>query len=139
MNNSRLSDQNEWRNVGIVIALLAYKGVTMESQRQILQNYLELYANPSMRAIADDTGIQLTRVFRLMNGSKMKFEEYQIFTKKIQLKQGCQLDLQNLFSQFILVMPERAQSELSKLLYRQLELRKLLNSENSKIEMIKCK
>ena len=49
-------------------------------QESILSLYLKSRGHPSLRKIAEETGIQLTRVFRLMNGYEMKLSEYLKFS-----------------------------------------------------------
>ncbi len=47
-----------------------------------------LNGNPTLKKISADTGIQLTRVFRLFNGSTMKLSEFQIFQQKVKEQMG---------------------------------------------------
>ena len=47
-----------------------------------------LNQEPTLKKIAADTGIQITRVFRLFNGSTMKLSEYQIFQHRVKEKNG---------------------------------------------------
>jgi len=58
----------------------------MDIQKTILNQYLLLNKKPTFKEIASDTGIQVTRVFRLFNGSTMKLSEYQIFNRKVKEK-----------------------------------------------------
>lgn len=82
-----------------------------KEQKRILQQYMELSGQPTLRVVSKDTGIQLTRVFRLINGSQMRLDEYLVFRKKVQekikmecafqaLAQECEdeLSLQTLFN-----------------------------------------
>lgn len=55
----------------------------MKLQKAILKRYESLKKNPTIRDIAIDTGIQMTRVFRIMNGSEMKLSEYEVFKNKV--------------------------------------------------------
>jgi len=50
--------------------------------------YMLLNGGPTLKKISVDTGIQLTRVFRLFNGSTMKLSEFQIFQQKVKEKMG---------------------------------------------------
>ncbi len=50
-------------------------------QKKILKDYQSKFPNDSLRMISDKTGIQVTRVFRLMNGNEMKISEYEAFNK----------------------------------------------------------
>ena len=60
----------------------------MQLQEKTIATYMDLYKKPSFRKISEDTGINLTRVFRLVNGAPMKLEEYSLFEKKI-LEKSC--------------------------------------------------
>ena len=60
----------------------------MELQKKIVQDYLLIYSNPTLKVISKDTGIQMTRVFRIMNGSRMKLDEYEAFKKSIDNRRG---------------------------------------------------
>lgn len=53
-------------------------------QQAILRQYQEHFPGLTYRAIAEHTGIQLTRIFRIINGSEMKLREYEIFYLKLQ-------------------------------------------------------
>jgi len=53
-------------------------------QTKILKEYRQSYPNHTLRETACHTGIQLTRVFRLMNGSPMKLEEFEQFSEALQ-------------------------------------------------------
>ena len=50
-------------------------------QTSIIQNYRKIYPDHTLKEISNLTGIQLTRVFRILNGSEMKLSEYSAFTK----------------------------------------------------------
>lgn len=60
----------------------------MELQKIIMGQYMLLNGNPTLKKISADTGIQLTRVFRLFNGSTMKLSEFQIFQQKVKEQMG---------------------------------------------------
>jgi hypothetical protein len=51
----------------------------MNVQKELLENYLKKFSNPTLKEIAADTGLNISRVFRLLNGSKMRLSEYLIF------------------------------------------------------------
>jgi len=50
-------------------------------QTSIIQNYRAIYPDHTLKEISNLTGIQLTRVFRILNGSEMKLSEYSAFIK----------------------------------------------------------
>lgn len=68
----------------------------MNLQKSILEDYLQRFKKPTLKLISADTGIQMTRVFRIMNGAIMHLDEFEVFYKKVQERksnQGCLGDL----------------------------------------------
>ncbi len=55
----------------------------MGLQSQIIQEYEFFFGKRTFQQIASHTGIQITRVFRLHNGSLMRLDEYERFRKLI--------------------------------------------------------
>tara|TARA_R110002049_G_scaffold99946_2_gene243046 strand:- start:258 stop:575 length:318 start_codon:yes stop_codon:yes gene_type:complete len=53
----------------------------MNLQERTLKQYMQLRDQPCLREIAEETGIQQTRVFRILNGAKMRLDEWEIFNK----------------------------------------------------------
>ena len=51
----------------------------MTLQQRTLRQYMQLRNQPALREISNETGIQQTRVFRLLNGSRMRLDEWEIF------------------------------------------------------------
>jgi len=62
------------------------KGETMMSQQEILDVYVTMFNKPTLKKTSELTGIQITRVFRIMNGSVMSITEYQAFYNLINAK-----------------------------------------------------
>jgi len=58
----------------------------MTLQQKTLQRYRQLFPNETLREISHRTGIQITRVFRLLNGKTMKVVELEAFEKAINQK-----------------------------------------------------
>lgn len=58
----------------------------MSLQNKTIQRYRLYFPNESLRQISSRTGIQITRVFRLINGKPMKVGELEAFEKAIGLK-----------------------------------------------------
>ncbi len=56
----------------------------MSLQKKILNDFRQHFPTQTLREIAALTDIQLTRVFRLMNGAPMKLEEFEAFSIAIQ-------------------------------------------------------
>ena len=51
----------------------------MKMQNNVLKQYREIYSNYTLKDISEQTGIQISRVFRLFNGAEMKVSELEIF------------------------------------------------------------
>lgn len=48
-------------------------------ERETIQRYRKTFPNDTLKIISAKTGIQLTRVFRIMNGKAMKVSELESF------------------------------------------------------------
>jgi len=55
----------------------------MSLQKKVTDCYLKLNNYPTLRFISQDTGMQLTRAFRILNGAPMRVSEYEILKEKI--------------------------------------------------------
>lgn len=64
-------------------------------QTTIIEQYQIHFPNETLKNISHKTGIQLTRVFRLFNGSEMKISEYETF-KSILTSRANQDEFQDL-------------------------------------------
>jgi hypothetical protein len=51
----------------------------MSLQKSIIKQYKEIYPKDKLKDISHKTGIQITRIFRILNGSEMKLREYEVF------------------------------------------------------------
>ncbi|MBF0298865.1 MAG: hypothetical protein HQK51_09105 [Oligoflexia bacterium] len=58
----------------------------MIMQKEIIKRYMELNGQPTLKFISKDTQIQITRVFRILNGHEMKISEYEKFDLSIRKK-----------------------------------------------------
>lgn len=52
-------------------------------QKSIINQYQLKYPKHTLKQISSTTGIQITRVFRILNGYDMKLSEYQLFEEAI--------------------------------------------------------
>jgi hypothetical protein len=97
----------------------------MELQMTILNQYMLLNNKPTLKKIAADTGIQLTRIFRLFNGSTMKLSEYQIFNRKVKEKMGLTDGLEAIAFECSMKLSPEAIKDLEVFLKRKIETWKL--------------
>ncbi|MBC7428078.1 MAG: hypothetical protein H7336_05675 [Bacteriovorax sp.] len=97
----------------------------MDLQQTILDQYMLLNGKPTLKKISADTGIQLTRIFRILNGSTMKLSEYQIFNKKVKEKMGLTEGLEVVALECSLRLSPEAIKDLEVYLKRKIETWKL--------------
>ncbi len=100
-------------------------------QKSVLKQYLDLYNNPTLRVMSKDTGIQLTRIFRLLNGSRMKVAEYEIFKKRVNDKIGDGASLEKLALDCSTKLSVSGIREIETLMERKLRLQNLLGGKVS--------
>ncbi len=105
----------------------------MELQKTILNQYMLLNNKPTLKKISADTGIQLTRVFRLFNGSTMKLSEFEIFNKKVKEKMGLTEGLEALAFECSLKLSPVAIKDLEVFLKRKIEVWKLAQIQKQPI------
>jgi hypothetical protein len=53
-------------------------------QTTLINRYQTAYPTDTLKEISSKTGIQITRVFRLFNGSEMKISEYESFERTLE-------------------------------------------------------
>ncbi len=100
----------------------------MGLQNAVLNEFYEIYNQPSYREIANITGIQFTRVFRLYNGNAMKVQEYEVFKKKIESKNGKSLEnWESLIHDSLTILSRDFLQELESILKRKIRVAQLQN------------
>lgn len=97
----------------------------MDLQMTILNQYMLLNNKPTLKKISEDTGIQLTRIFRLFNGSTMKLSEYQIFNRRVKEKMGLTDGLEAIAFECSMKLSPEAIKDLEVFLKRKIETWKL--------------
>lgn len=55
-------------------------------QKRTIQRYRQFFPDDTLREISGRTGIQITRVFRLMSGKNMKVGELEAFERAVDVK-----------------------------------------------------
>jgi len=48
-------------------------------EKEVIRRYRQVFPHDTLKVISQKTGIQITRVFRIMNGKPMKVKELEIF------------------------------------------------------------
>lgn len=56
----------------------------MSVQKIVLKQFREVYPSAKLKEISEKTGIQITRVFRILNGAEMKVSELESFQVLVQ-------------------------------------------------------
>lgn len=97
----------------------------MDLQMTILNQYMLLNNKPTLKKISEDTGIQLTRIFRLFNGSTMKLSEYQVFNRRVKEKMGLTDGLEAVAFECSMKLSPDAIRDLEVFLKRKIETWKL--------------
>lgn len=55
-------------------------------EKEIIRRYRQVFPHDTLKAISEKTGIQITRVFRIMNGKPMKVRELEVFESILNLE-----------------------------------------------------
>jgi len=97
-------------------------------QEKTLRDFYQKYNNPTLKIVSKLTGIQMTRVFRLSNGSKMKLEEYEIFKRLIVEERAEESELTNLIMKFEKIAKQSSIDQVSNLLTRNIKIWELKNN-----------
>lgn len=97
-------------------------------QQAIIKQYHQVFQNRTYREIAEHTGIQVTRVFRIFNGAPMKLCEYEILYHKIQERGAMGGRLSELAREVEKHLSANAILSLSRELERRLQINGLLQS-----------
>ena len=97
-------------------------GGPLSLQKWVTERYLELNQNPTLKGISEDTGVQLTRAFRILNGASMRLSEYEIFRRRIQEKIPGKGALEDLVEECILKLPPKEIGDLISLLRKRLRI-----------------
>lgn len=97
----------------------------LQEQKLVLDEYMQLMAKPTFREMAKDTGIQLTRLFRIMNGMEMRLNEYVLLKRRVE-----ELTDTSRLSQLAFkcesTLPSKARKELEGMMMRLLKQQELL-------------
>ena len=60
----------------------------MKTEKAITDTFRKLYKNESLYSLSNLTGIQKTRLFRILNGANLKWNEGEVLNKFIAKKAG---------------------------------------------------
>ncbi|MFA5583405.1 MAG: hypothetical protein WDA09_04245 [Bacteriovoracaceae bacterium] len=57
-------------------------------EKEVIRRYRQVFPHDTLKAISEKTGIQITRVFRIMNGKPMKVKELEVFENILKTQCG---------------------------------------------------
>lgn len=95
----------------------------MSLQKLVTKRYMSLHNYPTLKSISLDTGVQITRAFRILNGHSMKLSEYEVFSKSIREKMSSIGKLENLVEECSLKLSPIEIDELNAILNKKLKLK----------------
>ncbi len=104
----------------------------MNLQESIIKEYKERFGEVTKRKISEHTGIQISRVFRILSGSPMKLEEYEKFRNCISSNNENKYHLEELSKKCCYHLSPESIEDIIKFMDRRLRLSKLkvINSNN---------
>ncbi len=101
----------------------------MNKQKQIINEYQALYPHHTLRKMSEQTGIQMTRIFRVINGQEMKLSEYEAFRKAINIKvYRNDNDFFELLQESLELLSAESLNEIKLTLMQKLSMKKLMIS-----------
>lgn len=96
-------------------------------QVDVLNKYAQAKGKQTLREISQDTGINTSRLFRLMNGYEMKISEYQIFERKLEEYEfGEHQRVLELMKHCLSSLESPTIEEIEKILHTKVKLKKLV-------------
>ena len=99
-------------------------------QENILKSYQQQFPKNTFLQISKQTGIQITRIFRIFNGSEMKINEYFIFKDLLENSKGVDEEFRNLFEFALTNFPVNSLEELKDYLDRKQRVFHFKNTKN---------
>ena len=93
----------------------------MNNQKKVIECYLQKFSKkPTLKVISADTGIQMSRVFRILNGSELKLSEFEILNKKLNEHSAEKLRFHQMIAGDLFRLDDQTISELNDLIERKI-------------------
>lgn len=102
----------------------------MNPNEDLLKRFNAEYGKLTYREMADITGLNISRLFRLQNGAAMKVSEMLTFKKLIGQKAYSENSLREIFEMCLEKMSFKAQRDLELMLLRKLSLADMMKTED---------
>lgn len=106
----------------------------MSLQIKTIQKYKLLFPQETLREVSARTGIQITRVFRILNGKQMKLKEFEAFENAIVSKIAEKKDfsyLNNLIDEVSALLSNEEIIKISNYVERKIQNKKFSRNYNS--------
>jgi hypothetical protein len=100
-----------------------------EVQDKLLDTYMSLLEKPTIRELSKDSGIQNTRLFRIMNGSEMKLSEYLIIKNRVASLSNKTVNLLEDASNCENILSTHGIDQLSTYMRRKIKLSNIVNNK----------
>ena len=97
----------------------------MSLQVWIIDKYIRSTGFKTLKEISKDTGIQLTRVFRILHGKEMKLKEFEIFQKKSFFNLDKSLKIVSLANECAFKLDEKNILEITNIMKRNIKVSEL--------------
>ena len=97
----------------------------MSLQVWIIDKYIRSTGFKTLKEISTDTGIQLTRVFRILHGKEMKLKEFEIFQKKSFFNLDKSLKIVSLANECAFKLDEKNILEITNFMKRNIKVSEL--------------
>lgn len=105
-------------------------------QTSIISKYQTNFPKETLNKTSQKTGIQITRVFRLFNGSEMKVSEYEAFERALSSSTTKQNDFMNLSKKCYLQLGANRMQYLIQVMNHALKLEQLKSTKMNKNQVI---
>lgn len=99
----------------------------MDLQMRVINRYFKIFGKKTLKEISTHTGIQITRVFRILNGSEMKLSEFSVFYSLVNAKLGTAGELIESAMESRFLLSDGALSEMDDAFKRKIKLASILN------------
>ncbi len=115
---------------------IAKKGDEMNQQAILMRDFMAKFDNPTLKVMSEMTGIQLTRVHRILKGNEMKLREYLIIKNLLKdnstsKKKSLDLiDFQRIFEECLIECSEETLLDIYDELNNKLEIIKIIKTPN---------
>ncbi|MCY4643357.1 MAG: hypothetical protein OXB88_01955 [Bacteriovoracales bacterium] len=84
----------------------------MNRQDQTISRFRKLYPHLSLRQTSELTGINISRIHRILKGASMKLNEWECFSRAINQKTAVDGKLKNVFDECLITLSPQGKNQL---------------------------